>query len=345
MRGRAPGAGIVGDRPDAEVGERAHDDHDPTYTVGNVTFSTAIALPELVAHPGRPRFVRHRVHPPETLTGDEERAFVDDERAEFLVTTRAPFITLTFPRRARFTLETISGSVHIARPSETTDETVRHLLLDHVVPRIALTDRDIVLHASVVEKDGRALAFIGPSGAGKSTMAVALARRGCALLSDDALFFAFDDRGLCAVPSYGGARLFPDHARALVGDARGEPVAHDSDKLRFTPAALGVSLSSERRAPLARIYILERGDDETFAPDVHVSELAHRDALFALLSQAFRLDATDPEESAFVFQALSRTEILARCRGLRAPHRRDAIVDVERAIERDLARSESADSR
>ncbi|WP_250447388.1 hypothetical protein [Actinotalea sp. C106] len=44
-----------------------------------------------------------------------------------------------------------------------------------------------VLHASAVEVDGRALAFVGPSGGGKSTMATLMCAGGASLVTDDVL--------------------------------------------------------------------------------------------------------------------------------------------------------------
>jgi hypothetical protein len=44
---------------------------------------------------------------------------------------------------------------------------------------------NLVLHASAIAVDGRAMLFCGRSGAGKSTMAALLCRRGYALLNDD----------------------------------------------------------------------------------------------------------------------------------------------------------------
>ena len=46
---------------------------------------------------------------------------------------------------------------------------------------------ELVMHASAVQLDGRALAFVGASGMGKSTLAAVLCRNGCDLVSDDVL--------------------------------------------------------------------------------------------------------------------------------------------------------------
>jgi hypothetical protein len=51
----------------------------------------------------------------------------------------------------------------------------------------------IGLHAGCIVHAGRSLVLIGPSGAGKSTLTYACARRGCQVLSDEAVFSRADD--------------------------------------------------------------------------------------------------------------------------------------------------------
>lgn len=52
---------------------------------------------------------------------------------------------------------------------------------------ILLLRGESVLHASAVESDGRAIAFVGRSGMGKSTLATLLCGIGCRLVTDDVL--------------------------------------------------------------------------------------------------------------------------------------------------------------
>lgn len=46
---------------------------------------------------------------------------------------------------------------------------------------------ELVLHASAVQRNGQALAFVGASGMGKSTLAALLCSNGCELVTDDVL--------------------------------------------------------------------------------------------------------------------------------------------------------------
>ena len=71
---------------------------------------------------------------------------------------------------------------------------VRHLFLDSVIPLILSRREPLVLHASAILFDGRAIAFIGTSGQGKSTLAASHSQLGYSLISDDYLVFRHDLR-------------------------------------------------------------------------------------------------------------------------------------------------------
>ncbi|HYX63000.1 MAG TPA: HprK-related kinase A [Burkholderiales bacterium] len=58
----------------------------------------------------------------------------------------------------------------------------------------------LLLHAAVLERDGRALVMPAPSGSGKSTLCAALAWRGWRLLSDEMAVFSFESGRLLPNP-------------------------------------------------------------------------------------------------------------------------------------------------
>jgi len=111
----------------------------------------------------------------------------------------------------------------------------------------------VVLHASAVRVNGKAILFCGPSGAGKSTLAAALAQRGFPLVADD----------LCAITLAAGAApmVQPDGrhlklwAQAIekldLAERRGAPVRNKLQKFFVEPqAALAEPL------PLGAVYAL-----------------------------------------------------------------------------------------
>lgn len=99
----------------------------------------------------------------------------------------------------------------------------------------------IVLHASAVRVNGKAVLFCGPSGAGKSTLAAALAQRGYSPVTDDFCTISVDRSG-----SAGGPLVHPDGrqlklwtqaiSRLDLGERRRERVRRTLEKFYVEPA-------------------------------------------------------------------------------------------------------------
>jgi hypothetical protein len=165
---------------------------------------------------------------------------------------------------------------------------VRHLLIDQVLPYLLVADGALVLHASCVALDGRAVAFVGPSGIGKSSLAAGFAQRGAALLADDFVHLSEQaDGSYLAVPVYPGLRLWPDGADHFGGDA-GElpPVADYTAKRRWEGSAGPVPAAG---LPLAAV-VAPGNEPEAGQPDVRIGRIRGADALTVVAEQAFGLD-------------------------------------------------------
>lgn len=159
------------------------------------------------------------------------------------------------------------------------DEMMSHFLVDQVVPLMLSLDAP-VLHASSVVISGAMAAFIGPGGAGKSTLAVALGRLGHAVASDDGLLLAREDGEILGIPAYAGARLCADSASVVGGQRATSPAKiRVRDGLPFCSGA----------APLARIYVV----DPRPSADIAFHALTRREAVMALVEQAYRLALDD----------------------------------------------------
>jgi hypothetical protein len=89
-------------------------------------------------------------------------------------------------------------------------DSLRHLLLDFVLPLALARAGHLVLHASAVKVGSGCPVFLGASGAGKSTIAAYLYSQGFASLTDDCLLVEERAGRLVAVPSYPGIRLWQD---------------------------------------------------------------------------------------------------------------------------------------
>lgn len=161
------------------------------------------------------------------------------------------------------------------------EETATYLL--GPVLGFALRLRGVVcLHASAVEIDGRAVAFVGASGAGKSSIAAAFARQGRAVLCDDVMPVAESDGAFHAHPAYPRLRLWPDAVESLFGSADALPrIVQNWDK-RFVDLAAEPFRFRASRLPLAAIYVLEPSDGSA-----HIATLSSREALLSLIAATY----------------------------------------------------------
>jgi hypothetical protein len=91
---------------------------------------------------------------------------------------------LRIPDIARFLLRN-GNEIVVASESDATAADIPIFILGTVFGILLHQREQIVLHASAVRVNGKAVLFCGSSGAGKSTLAAALAQRGYPLVTDD----------------------------------------------------------------------------------------------------------------------------------------------------------------
>jgi|SRR5271166_421429 len=104
----------------------------------------------------------------------------------------------TYGDRALFRLDA-SGERLACAPSEDGIAWQR-VLLSKILANISLIRGYEALHASAVESPQGAIVVIAPSGTGKTALALALARRGWPLISDDILTLGLAPEGVRAYP-------------------------------------------------------------------------------------------------------------------------------------------------
>ncbi len=207
---------------------------------------------------------------------------------------------LTFDTQAQFTVSVDAGHVAVRPFPGTPLTTLRHLLLNQVLPLVLSRRGRLVLHASAIGWHGQVAAFMGRSGAGKSTIAAACAARGAMVVTDDCLVVRRDGARWLATPCDAGVRLWPETLELLGWPrASGVGVAHYTDKRRIGAAHPAVRFET-RVLPLVRVFQLSAADE----PDGR-GVLRGRRAVMALASALFRLDVRDAEESRRQFDAIS----------------------------------------
>jgi hypothetical protein len=205
---------------------------------------------------------------------------------------------LRFTGLADFAVST-DGARIVAHPADgLPEETLRHLLIDQVLP-LALSRRGrLSLHASAVHLPGLgSVGFVGATGRGKSTLAAALARRGGRLLTDDCLAIDFVEGAPYAVPGYPGLRLWPGAAaNPLLRAAPSSRVAHYSPKRRMHRAALPFH---GRPSPLRALFLLS-ARASAGAP-LSIRRCRPSAGLMGLLRFAYLLDVEDRRDLASLF--------------------------------------------
>jgi hypothetical protein len=280
----------------------------PKYTVGGLTLQSELPLPELPSadaaaaadwtfHIGgrRPRPPRgpwfHRWTAPQGRTwlsfGRDEHGYV-----------------LRFARTATFRVMHGDRRIICEGASLVPRRTIRHLLLNQVLP-LAITPSRCVLHASAVLDCGGVIGFAGQTGSGKSTLAAALHQAGAPLISDDTL--VVDDRSgaVSVVPMYTAVRLWPDALQALFDDdAESFPTASHYNHKRVVK--LAANTAAPAAAPLRVLCIVATKPALKRARRVTVRRLSSRDALIRLMPVAYHLDVESRDELRTTFERLAR---------------------------------------
>ncbi|MCB0256374.1 MAG: hypothetical protein KDI55_21865, partial [Anaerolineae bacterium] len=222
---------------------------------------------------------------------------------------------LRFPDLADFVITGDSVTCH-PHP-DCRDDSLRHLLLDQVIPRLWAQRGYLVLHASAVRlADGRVIAFLGESGWGKSTLAAALQARGAQLLSDDSISLHAGDKGVELIPSYPGLRL-NDDSIATLGLATNEwfSVSHYSEKRRFESAMQ----KNERAHLLDTLYVMVEPGLTAGPPSI--KPLSGAELVTTLIKRSFLLDPRDNHSATRQLREVSTVVRAARVCSL--AYRRD----------------------
>lgn len=274
------------------------------YRVCGLTIASDRPLPELVrteTSRGPQWTVRTRA-PRDTRAAWFRHVRFPDGRRWMSIARRADIYTIKFWRLATFEIH-LSQRLIVSRPAgRTPPETIRHLLLDQVIPLVAASRNRVALHGSAVAADGGAVAFVGAAGKGKSTVAALLARAAWPVIADDCLLVERRRGRLVVVPNYPGLRLWPDAVRALFGNGvrHSAPVAHYSTKRRVAAPAVPFARVP---MPLRRIYVL--GVAPRRSGQVAIGHRAPAQAMLDLVGFVHCLDVHDRDRIRHIFELVS----------------------------------------
>lgn len=192
---------------------------------------------------------------------------------------------LEFPQLATFSIQLES---HVIRydANDIPERTLRHLLLDQVIPRYLGQLGQLILHGSSIVLDSDDLCiFCGDSGSGKSTLAASFLSQNMRTFTDDALLLRTESETILGFNSYAGLRLNPDTIRATsLMHLRQQLVNHYSAKVHIvadnmSPDGVGINVKY--------LFILKHSSE-----DITISRPGAED-LHYLVNQIFKLDPTD----------------------------------------------------
>ena len=199
---------------------------------------------------------------------------------------------LRYAGLADFMLDDAGSEVQCIRAHpDIAPQTLRHLLLDRVLP-LALNLRGYhVIHATAIATPAGVCAFIGPSGAGKSTLAASFAANGHSIFCDDCLVVRIE-RGIFCMPGYPGLRLWQDSFSALASHfIRASDATFSLSKFRVSTNSQLLPGPLHRLKAIFRINRLPYGRPA----DVCVQRLTGSEAFVELASSAYLLDVTQPD--------------------------------------------------
>ena len=157
---------------------------------------------------------------------------------------------------ARFTITADGSYVHVTPGAGVGTSMLRHIVIDHVIPRrFALIGR-VALHATAIDVGNGAVAFMGVSGRGKSTLSAALVAAGGNWVADDFLLLDTTGAEISVVPTIVATRLCEDSASAL-------GLLHRDAEVIFTGAAKRrwTVIGADGPVPLRALVVLDRRTD------------------------------------------------------------------------------------
>lgn len=198
-----------------------------------------------------------------------------------------------FPNIAFFHITTTHCHITAYRENNVPDETIRHLLLDQVIPRLLSHRGDQIIHASCVDVHSRVIAFCGESGWGKSTLAAFFYNSDTTtrLLTDDCLLLQAKNDAIYCRANYPGIRLYRDSLKLFKETPKTIPVTHYGTKERVVMP----SQETKHDNQLCALFVLNDPASPQTDENITIRKISGAATAITLLRNSFPLDITDKD--------------------------------------------------
>jgi hypothetical protein len=144
------------------------------------------------------------------------------------------------------------------------------------------------LHASAVNIEGQAVAFLSSNYGGKTSLVANLMQSGHSLLTDDLLPLERVDEHFLAHSGYPTMRMWPREAEYFLGHYKDLELIHpEYTKRRVLVGQNGFGSFSNAAQPLGCIYVPERCNPPEHSPKTEILPVSSRDAVFELVRHSF----------------------------------------------------------
>jgi hypothetical protein len=310
------------------------------YKFCNFSFESDLPFPELEPAGGPEPELRVTVT--RTTVSDESHGewfhtwSLQDETPWLLLGRQPSGYFLRFPGMADFAVLDDAREVRGYTVEDTPPETIRHLILDQVLPLLLSHHGRFVLHGSAIATPRGAIGFLGQTGWGKSTLASSFSEEGMAVLTDDCLLLEEKTDCMTVIPSYPGVRLWPDSAQTVAGEDKcWAEVAHYTGKKRLDANA-GIGFCGWP-TELRRLYFLSSPNECT---SVSVNPLSPREVMLELVKYSYLMDVTSRLRLQQDFERLAKFAVNPIFFRLAFPHDYSQLATVRQAILSDLQLSE-----
>lgn len=192
------------------------------------------------------------------------------------------------------------------------------------------------LHSTAVVIDGEAAGFVGDCGAGKSSLGAAFLRAGYSLLTDDLLVVTPKGGQLIASPGPPRIKLFPEIAKALLGDlATGAPMNPETSKLIVS---LPAGLSAHAATPLRALYVLRPPTPGIDGGRIMIRSFPQRRACLELIANTFNPVVVERDRLRRQFALAARLAVGVPIKSLSYPRDLSRLPAVLEAVRSDLRR-------